>query len=116
MTFANAPDDLGALVGPLPADTRVVERGGEIELALLFVKQAAELRAEFGPLATLLVPKGMLWVAWPKRASKFPTDLDENIVREIGLEAGLVDVKVCAINDFWSGLKFVRRLASRAPA
>ena len=55
----------------------------------------------------------MLWVAWPKQASKVPTDLTENLVRERGLAVGLVDVKVCAISELWSGLKFVRRLADR---
>ena len=56
---------------------------------------------------------GMVWVCWPKKAAKVPTDLDENVVREIGLAAGVVDVKVCAIDETWSGLKFVRRLADR---
>ena len=55
----------------------------------------------------------MVWVCWPKKASKVPTDIDENVVREIGLAAGYVDVKVCAIDETWSGLKFVRRLADR---
>jgi hypothetical protein len=55
----------------------------------------------------------MLWVAWPKRAAKVATDLDENVVRRIGLAAGVVDVKVCAVNEVWSGLKFVRRLKDR---
>ena len=56
---------------------------------------------------------GMLWVSWPKKAAGVPTDLDENIVREIGLKAGLVDVKVCAVDETWSGLKFVFRLKDR---
>ena len=55
----------------------------------------------------------MIWVCWPKKSSKVPTDVDENVVREIGLAAGVVDVKVCAIDEVWSGLKFVRRLADR---
>ena len=56
----------------------------------------------------------MLWIAWPKKSSGVPTDLDENKIREIGLSEGLVDVKVCAISEIWSGLKFVRRVADRA--
>jgi hypothetical protein len=60
-----------------------------------------------------LAPAGMLWVSWPKKSSGVPTDLDENKVRDIGLAAGLVDVKVCAVTEVWSGLKFVRRLNDR---
>jgi len=61
-----------------------------------------------------LTPAGMLWVSWPKKASGVATDLTENDVRNIGLQAGLVDVKVCAVNEIWSGLKFVIRLKDRA--
>jgi hypothetical protein len=57
---------------------------------------------------------GMLWISWPKKAATIETDLDENIVREIGLKAGLVDVKVCAVDEIWSGLKFVYRVKDRA--
>ena len=64
-------------------------------------------------ISKLLAPAGMLWVSWPKKSSGVATDLDENIVREIGLAAGLVDVKVCAVTDVWSGLKFVRRVKDR---
>jgi hypothetical protein len=63
-----------------------------------------------------LRPAGMLWISWPKRAAKVPTDLDENIVRELGLEYGLVDVKVAAIDAIWSALKFVYRLSDRPAA
>jgi hypothetical protein len=65
------------------------------------------------PAANALTPAGMLWVAWPKKAAKIPTDLTEDRVRDYGLAAGLVDVKVCAVTDVWSGLKFVRRLKDR---
>jgi hypothetical protein len=71
------------------------------------------LMAEFARLAKLLGPAGMLWVAWPKKASGVATDLNENDVRRIGLAAGLVDVKVCAVSEVWSGLKFVRRVKDR---
>ena len=66
------------------------------------------------PAARSLTPQGTLWVAWPKKAAKVPTDLTEDRVRSIGLAAGLVDVKVCAIDEKWSGLKFVVRTADRA--
>lgn len=84
-----------------------------LDLILFFVKSQSELTANFSRLAAQLVPNGMLWIAWPKRASGAATDLTENTVRQIGLDAGLVDVKVCAINDVWSGLKFVIRVKDR---
>jgi len=79
-----------------------------LDFAMLFTKSAASLRKEFTQLAKNLAPAGMLWISWPKKTSGVPTDLNENLVREIGLAAGLVDVKVCAVTEVWSGLKFVR--------
>ncbi|MFZ0540210.1 MAG: hypothetical protein WA412_18640 [Candidatus Sulfotelmatobacter sp.] len=64
-------------------------------------------------MAKLLAPAGILWVSWPKKSSGVASDLDENVVRDIGLAAGLVDVKVCAVTEVWSGLKFVRRMKDR---
>ena len=86
---------------------------GPLDLALLFTKSSSELSHTFAALAKRLAPGGMLWVSWPKKSSGVSTDLDENRVRNIGLAAGLVDVKVCAVTDIWSGLKFVRRLKDR---
>ena len=71
------------------------------------------LTDDFKRISKLLAPAGMFWVAWPKKSSGVATDLNENIVREIGLAAGLVDVKVCAVTEVWSGLKFVRRVKDR---
>jgi hypothetical protein len=84
-----------------------------LDFAMVFTKSQAELEREFRPLAKLLQPAGMLWVSWPKKSSGVASDLDENGVREIGLAAGLVDVKVCAVTEVWSGLKFVRRIKDR---
>jgi hypothetical protein len=84
-----------------------------LDFAMLFTKSAASLKKEFTQLAKTLTPAGMLWISWPKKSSGVPTDLNENLVREIGLAAGLVDVKVCAVTEVWSGLKFVRRLKDR---
>lgn len=86
----------------------------ELDLVINFVTNKKDLLASFSNWALRLTPAGMLWIAWPKKSSGVPCDLDENKIREIGLTAGLVDVKVCAINDVWSGLKFVRRVADRA--
>lgn len=80
---------------------------------MLFTKSSTALKKEFPRVAKSLAPAGMLWVSWPKKSSGVPTDLTENVIREIGLAAGLVDVKVCAVTDIWSGLKFVRRLKDR---
>ena len=84
-----------------------------LEFAMLFTKSRTALKKEFPGVAKSLAPAGMLWVSWPKQASGVPTDLNENMVREIGLAGELVDVKVCAVTDIWSGLKFVRRLKDR---
>ena len=80
---------------------------------MLFVKTQSELKKQFAQAAKQLAPAGMLWVSWPKKASGVASDLDENIVRGIGLDAGLVDVKVCAVSEVWSGLKFVIRVQDR---
>ena len=86
---------------------------GELDFVLLPVKSQADLKKQFSHWTMRLAPAGMLWVAWPKKTSGVATDLDENKVREIGLAAGLVDVKVCAVSEIWSGLKFVVRLKDR---
>lgn len=92
-----------------------IARDGKLPLdfAMVFTKSKAALAKEFKRISRLLAPAGMLWVSWPKKSSGVGTDLDENIVREVGLAAGLVDVKVCAVTEVWSGLKFVRRLKDR---
>jgi hypothetical protein len=109
-----APGDFAATLGELPESVEVVEDGGApLALVLFFTDSADALRARFDALKATLAPAGMLWVAWPKKASKVPTDLTEDVVREIALERGLVDVKVCAIDATWSGLKLVYRLADR---
>jgi hypothetical protein len=84
-----------------------------LDFAMCFTKSKTVLGKEFNRIAKLLAPAGMLWVSWPKKSSGAATDLDENIVRDIGLAAGLVDVKVCAVTEVWSGLKFVRRVKDR---
>ena len=85
------------------------------DVLLAFFTEAGELAGGFGDLACQLKPNGGLWIAWPKKASGVASDLNENVVREIGLAAGLVDNKVCAVDETWSGLRFVYRLADRTP-
>ena len=84
-----------------------------LDLIILFVDSQKTLKKEFSRLARKLSQNGMLWIAWPKKSSGVHSDLSDNNVRHIGLDAGLVDVKVCAVNDVWSGLKFVYRLEDR---
>ena len=88
-------------------------RDGAADVILLFATEARELEARFAALVKRLDKAGGLWVGWPKKSAKVPSDLDENRVRAIGLAAGLVDNKVCAISAVWSGLRFVFRLADR---
>ena len=84
-----------------------------LDLSLTFHTSAARLTRRMPQLIERTSQAEMIWVCWPKKAAKVETDLDENVVRQIGLDAGFVDVKVCAIDEVWSGLKFVRRLADR---
>jgi hypothetical protein len=109
-----APDGFEATLGSLPDGVRVrgVARGPLDVIVAFFVERAA-LARRFGGLAGALDPAGGLWIAWPKRASGVTTDLTENAVREVGLSSGLVDNKVCAVDEVWSGLRFVYRLRDR---
>jgi len=83
-----------------------------LDISLTFHTSATRLTRRLPQLIERTVPTGMIWVCWPKKAAKVDSDVDGNVVREIGLAAGVVDVKVCAIDEVWSGLKFVRRLAA----
>jgi len=98
------PLDLGEVTRRLPK---------EADIILTFCPDRARLERRIGVLVERTVVNGMIWVCWPKRASGLQTDLNENVVRDIGLAAGMVDVKVAAIDETWSGLKFVRRLRDR---
>jgi hypothetical protein len=84
-----------------------------LDVAHLFTDSRAELEGEIARLRPLLAPAGMIWVSWPKKASKVPTDITEDTVREVAFPHGLVDVKVCAVDETWSGLKLVIRKALR---
>jgi len=103
------------LISPVYRAPAGVEKSteGPLDFIHLFTKDREELERDFPVLAKTLAPSGMLWVSWPKGASKIKTDVNETVVRKIGLEAGLVDVKVCAVDEVWSGLKFVIRLKNR---
>jgi hypothetical protein len=114
IAFVNAPRDFARDLD-LPTEVTINSRSREpLDFALLFVKTEEALAIGFSQHAARLNPSGMLWVAWPKKSSGVTTDLSETKVRTIGLAAGLVDVKICAVDDVWSGLKFVFRLKDRA--
>jgi hypothetical protein len=110
-----APPTYAALLGTLPRGASLHSRlpvsSGFIHR---FARRRNELAADFPRLAQALADDGILWISWPKQASGVDTDLDENVIRDIGLAQGLVDVKVCAVDDVWSGLKFVRRVGNRS--
>jgi hypothetical protein len=110
--LVRAPAGFNETLGDLPSGLRKIATG-TLDFALLFVRKKSDLVNRFPRLRDRLESNGMLWVAWPKKTSGVDTDLSEGIVRGIGLDAGLVDVKVCAIDNTWSGLKFVRRLRDR---
>ena len=112
-----APEGIEAELEPLPDGVRVNRRlVKDVDVALLFVTARRDLEQQFNRVAQALQPAGGLWVAWPKKASGMPTDLDQQQVMDVGLATGMVDNKVCAIDEIWSGLRFVYRLKDRPPA
>ena len=110
--IVNSPANFAKTLGKLPDCVTSASRG-PLDFAMLFVTRKSELSRRFPRLRDRLASDGMLWISWPKQSSGAPTDLTENIVRAVGLECGLVDVKVCAVDSIWSGLKFVKRLIDR---
>jgi hypothetical protein len=114
LTF-NEPSDYWTWLSPLPKEIKVRQKSGneEMDFIHLFVKEKKTFEKEFLRNKKYLKKDGTLWISWPKKASKVPTDLDENIIRDFGLANGLVDVKVCAVDDVWSGLKFMYRTKDR---
>jgi hypothetical protein len=109
--YVAAPEGFAALLGELPDGVRVLARpaASGIDLVVMFTTARRELERRLERLRAAIAPDGMLWVAWPKRASGVATDVTEDVVRDIALPAGLVDVKVCAIDETWSALKLVIR-------
>jgi hypothetical protein len=115
IALVNAPKDFESELGELPGNVQFIRRPAKsLDIILFFVLTERTLTRDFAKLAARLTPNGMLWIAWPKKSSGVATDLSEQRVQRIGLEAGLVDVKVCAIDETWSGLKFVYRLKDRS--
>lgn len=110
VAYIDAPDGFEALLGALPDGVTVRERlRGPLDLVVCFVTSRAVLEHRLAALRRAIDPAGMLWIAWPKRSSAVATDMTEDVVRAVALPTGLVDTKVCAIDETWSGLRLVIR-------
>lgn len=106
----DAPKEYEHLLEPLPAGVTFEKRAGPgIDIAHVFVTRKAALAGHLGALRKKLAPDASIWISWPKKAAKVPTDVTEDTIREAALPLGFVDVKVCAVSDVWSGLKLVVR-------
>ena len=114
MVMINAPDGMEKLLTPMPAASKLAQRlAANNNLVLLFCKDTATLRKALPQVSKKLQADGSLWISWPKKSSKLFVDLTEDGIRAIVLPTGLVDVKVCAVNDDWSGLKLMVRKEQR---
>ena len=113
MIIINEPVAYWDWLAPLPEGTHVNPKKGEADFIHLFVKARKVFEKEFLKNKKRLKKDGMFWISWPKKSSKVVSDLDETIIRDFGLKNGLVDVKVCAVDETWSGLKFMFRLKDR---
>ena len=114
--IAGGPQGFEKTLGELPERVQLVTslRGSKpFDVVLFFTKRESELARRFVALAERLQPAGGLWVAWPKKSSGVTTDLSDAVVRKTGLDSGLVDNKVCAVDETWSALRFVIRLRDR---
>lgn len=113
MYIENAPENYLPLLEPLPQEVFVAERlTGMMDFIQLFTSEARQL-ARLGRYRHKIVEDGMIWVSWPKKAARIPTDVTENVIRAAALPLGLVDTKVCAVDGIWSGLKLVIRVENR---
>jgi len=105
-----APGDYQDLLAPLPDGVRFTAKfGGSTDLVHLFTKNRAELAALLAEMRRGLPPDSAIWVSWPKKAAKIESEVTEDVVRELALPLGFVDIKVCAVSEVWSGLKLVVR-------
>ena len=112
--MANSPDGFEGLLGPLPENLTLTNQTSEADIALVFATTRPEIEEAFAEAKHKIPANGAIWVAWPKRSSGVATDLTEDVMRDLFLPTGMVDNKVCAIDDTWSGLRFVVRKENRA--
>jgi hypothetical protein len=114
VALINAPKDFLEKLGPLPEGASIVSASGKpLDFILIFTRSRAELIRKLALARANLSQKGMIWIAWPKKSSGITSDLSFAVVQEAGLTEGVVDTKVCAISDVWSGLRFLIRVKDR---
>jgi hypothetical protein len=117
IVVVGAPEGYRELLEPLPASVRFApEPRASTDIVQVFTTRRAELAQALTRYRKILSPQAVVWVSWPKKAAKVPTEITEDVVRELALPLGFVDVKVCAVNEVWSGLKLVVRKELRNPA
>lgn len=109
------PGNAAELIAPLPSGARFGVPADEAQVVVLFTTERRELAQRLEQLAQAIFPDRSLWIAWPKRTSGVPTDVTEDVIRELALPLGLVDNRVCAIDPIWSGLRLVWRRELRRP-
>jgi hypothetical protein len=115
LVVGEVPKDFSAWLQPLPEGVTLAARGRPPHGAVhVFATKRAELVRHITRLRTTLAPSGFCWVSWPKKSAGVPTNITEDVIREVALPLGFVDIKVCAVSDVWSGLKLVIRLDQRA--
>jgi hypothetical protein len=112
--FHNMPESVRAVIDPVAAEVEEQPTASDgLQCAHLFVTERAKLERELTALRPLMTPNGFIWISWPKKAAKVETDLTEDVIRAVALPTGLVDIKVCAVDETWSGLKLVIRVENR---
>ncbi len=116
VSVINPPSNYWRLLGRLPADVELLKKSSRrpLDFVHVFATDATALKRQLKTVRNKIVPNGMIWVSWPKKASRVPTDLDGNVIRDLAFRNSLVDVKVCAVDESWSGLKLVIRVKDRA--
>src|SRR5262245_36822104 len=115
LTVVGDPGHAAELLTPLPSGVRMRRKLAPTDILLFFTTERKQLAGRIDELGRAVFPDGSCWVAWPKRSSKVPTDVTEDVVREVALPLGLVDNKVCAVDETWSGLRLVWRKELRRP-
>ncbi len=113
VTFINAPEGWREELGELPNGVKIIGVQKPLDFVLFFPKSLDDLENKFPKLAEKLAPTGMIWIAWPKKSSGVATELAFDVVQPVGLNLGLVDTKICAINEIYSALRFVVRVENR---
>ncbi len=114
LIFLNAPENYFSILGELPENIQIAKKlTGDFDVIQFFVTEEKTYQLELQNLKQNIRQNGMIWISWPKGKSKIRTDLNENKIRDFALKSGFVDVKVCAVDDDWSGLKLVIRVKDR---